>query len=267
MSRRVWSAWVFGGAALLVVFLVLPLAALPLGMSFGELTHGLAHPLAAAALRLSLLTTFVSLALVVALGLPLAWLLSRSQGRLARAIETLIELPMVLPPAVAGVALLLAYGRRGALGGLWGEHLSIAFSPAAVVLAQVFVSAPFFVRSGTAAFRRLDEDLLRVARSFGASPARVFFRIALPLAAPGLLTGAAMSWARSLGEFGATLMFAGSNIGRTQTLPLAIYAALETELDAARALSVLLLVVAFLLLVAARVVDRATLAGARGGGD
>jgi molybdate transport system permease protein len=130
--------------------------------------------------------------------------------------------------------------------------LNVPFSPTAVVLAQVFVSAPFFVEAALAAFRRIDPSLLVIARSLGASPGRVLFRVALPLATPGLVSGAALAWARALGEFGATLMFAGSLAGKTQTLPLAIYAALESDLRAARALSLLLVVVAFALLVAVR---------------
>jgi molybdate transport system permease protein len=207
------------------------------------------------ALRLSLLTTAVSLALVVALGTPLAWMLASSHGRLARAVETIVELPIVIPPAVAGVAMLLAFGRRGLLAPLLTGH-SLAFTTAAVVMAEVFVSAPFYVQAATSAFRRVDPDLLVVARTFGASPLRVLFRVAIPIAAPGLAAGAAMSWARSLGEFGATLMFAGNLEGRTQTLPLAIYTALESDLRAAQALSVILVVVAFGLLLLMRALLR-----------
>jgi molybdate transport system permease protein len=198
---------------------------------------------------LSLLTTAISLILVVTLGTPLAWSLARARGRLAHAVETVIQLPIVVPPAVAGVAMLLAFGRRGLLASiLYPEGWSVTFTTAAVVMAEVFVSAPFFVQAAISAFRRLDARLIVVARTFGASPFRVFLRIALPLAAPGLLAGAAMSWARSLGEFGATLMFAGNLEGRTQTLPLAIYTALESDLRAAQALSMILVVVAFALL-------------------
>jgi molybdate transport system permease protein len=149
--------------------------------------------------------------------------------------------------------MLLAFGRRGLFtGGLFPEGFSLPFTTAAVIVAEVFVSAPFFVEAAASAFRRIDPDLIVVARSFGASPLRVFRRIALPLAAPGVIAGAALSWARSLGEFGATLMFAGNLQGRTQTLPLAIYTALEVDLRAARALSVVLVIVAFALLMFVR---------------
>jgi molybdate transport system permease protein len=177
----------------------------------------------------------------------------------ARALETLLQLPIVIPPAVAGVAMLLAFGRRGLLAGLlYPEGWSVTFTTAAVVMAEVFVSAPFFVQAATSAFRRIDPKLVIVARTFGASPLRVFFRIAVPIAAPGLVAGAAMSWARALGEFGATLMFAGNVEGRTQTLPLAIYTALESELRAAQALSIVLVVVAFALLLFVRAMSRST---------
>lgn len=234
---------------LLLAFLAVPILALLLTTTKAELTEGLRHPLVGPALRLSLLTTSLSLLCVVLLGTPLAWTLARARGRLARAVETALELPIVIPPAVAGVALLLAFGRRGLLAGwLYPEGWSVAFTTTAVVMAETFVSAPFFMQAAISAFRRVDDGLLLVARSFGASPLRVFLRVALPLAAPGLAAGAAMSWARALGEFGATLMFAGNLQGRTQTLPLAIYSALESDLRAAQALSVLLVIVAFLLL-------------------
>jgi molybdate transport system permease protein len=247
--------WV--GASVLVAFLALPLVALVVTSSFAEFTDGLESPLVWPALRLSLVTTAVSLAIVLAFGTPLAWVLARSKGPFARALETLVQMPIVVPPAVAGVALLFAFGRRGLLAGvLYPEGWSVTFTTTAVIMAEVFVSAPFFVQAASSAFRRVDEKLLIVARTFGATPLRVFFRIALPLAAPGLVAGAAMSWARSLGEFGATLMFAGNLEGETQTLPLAIYTALESDLEAAQALSILLVVVAFALLLFVRMVLR-----------
>ena len=239
---------VFAAGALLC-FLVVPLVALVLSTSLRDLTEGLRQPLALAALGLSLLTTSCSLAVVLLLGTPLAWLLSRRTGRWARAVATLVQLPIVIPPAVSGLALLLAFGRRGLLGP-WLEHfgLSLPFTTAAVVVAEVFVSAPFYVQAASAAFRRLDPQLLLVAHSLGAGPARTFFRVALPLSRPGLVTGAALSWSRALGEFGATLMFAGNLTGRTQTLPLAIYTAMESDLQPAKAMSLLLVAVAFGLL-------------------
>ncbi|MCG5052233.1 MAG: ABC transporter permease [Myxococcales bacterium] len=247
--------------ALLVVFLLVPLLALFVTASPGQLAEGLRHPLVWPALGLSLSTTSLSLLLVLGFGTPLSWVLAHSRTSGARALETCLQLPMVVPPAVAGVALLLAFGRRGLLASwAYPEGWSVAFTTAAVVMAQTFVSAPFFLQAATAAFRRLDPNLLVVARTFGASPLRVFIRVGLPLAGPGLVTGAAMSWARALGEFGATLMFAGNLEGHTQTLPLAIYTALASDLRAAQALSVILVVVAFALLLGVRGVFHRTAA-------
>ncbi len=249
------SLAILGGG--LVAFLVLPLLALFVTTTLVDFRGGLSHPLVWPALRLSLLTTSLSLLVVTVFGTPLAWSLANTSGRWARALETLVQLPIVIPPAVAGVAMLLAFGRRGLLSGwLYPEGYSVTFTTAAVVMAEVFVSAPFFVQAATSAFRRIDPKLILVARTFGASPLRVFFRIAIPLALPGLVAGAAMSWARSLGEFGATLMFAGNLEGRTQTLPLAIYTALESDMRAAQALSIVLVVAAFALLLFVRAMLR-----------
>lgn len=240
------------GAAggLLLLLLALPLLALVARTGVSGVVEGAKNPLVLPALRVSLQTSLFALALVVALGTPLAWLLARGRGRLVEAVEVLVQLPVVLPPSLAGVAMLLAFGRRGVFGeplARWG--VSVAFSPAAVVLAQVFVAAPYFVQMAVGAFRGVDERLLRVARSLGSPPARTFARVALPLSAHGLWAGAALAWARALGEFGATLMFAGNLPGSTQTLPLAIYSALESDVRAAQALSLLLLAFAVLLLV------------------
>jgi len=238
---------------LLLLFLALPVLGLVAGTSWADFRAGLAHPLVWPALRLSLLTTLVSLVVTVALGTPLSWTLAHTRGRWARAAETLVQLPIVIPPAVAGIAMLLAFGRRGLLAGwLYPEGWSVTFTTSAVVLAQIFVSAPFFVQAAVSAFRRIEPNLLIVARTFGASPWRVFLRVGLPLAAPGLAAGAILSWARALGEFGATLMFAGNLEGRTQTLPLAIYTALEADLRAAQALSIVLMAVAVALLLGVR---------------
>jgi molybdate transport system permease protein len=240
-------------AALLFAFLFLPLLGLLVGVASQDVRAALGSPFVGKALALSLATTLASLVVILVLGTPLAWLLACSRGRSMRAIESLVELPVVMPPAVAGVALLLAFGRQGPLAGwLLPEGGSIALTTAAVVLAQIFVAAPFYVLSAKNALSEVDDDLLLVARSFGASDFRLFLRIAVPLARPGLLAGALLAWARALGEFGATLMFAGNLPGRTQTLPLAIYSALESDLGTARVLSALLVGIAFVLLLAVR---------------
>ena len=255
-ARLAASLWpvavgVLSGGLLLLV--ALPLAGLLFTASPRELLAGLADPLVEPAARLTLFTTTASVVLVVACGTPLAWVLAQRRSRGWRVVETALELPVVLPPAVAGVALLLAFGRRGLLGpALSSVGVGLPFTRAAVVIAQSFVAAPFFLQAAVAAFRRLDPDLLLAARTLGASRARVFFTIAIPMARPGLASGATMSWARALGEFGATLMFAGNMTGRTQTLSLAIYTALESDLRTAQSLSVVLVAVAFALLVAIR---------------
>jgi len=246
-----WKAGTAGAAGTLLLFMLLPIFALVATLSWAQFRAGITHPSVMPALRLSMTTTVISLAIVVALGTPLAWLISRREGRVIRFIETVVRLPAVLPPAVAGVALLLAFGRKGLLGG-WLEHigLSIPFTTTAVVMAEVFVSAPYFLQAAISAFRSIDESQLTVAQTLGASPARVFFRVALPLAGPGIIAGAAMSWARALGEFGATLMFAGNLQGRTQTLTLAVYSTFQSDMRAAQALSLVLVAVAFTLLYA-----------------
>jgi molybdate transport system permease protein len=251
LKRRAstWGAAQLLASALLGLFLLVPVAALFATLSWDDFLGGLHNPLLLPALRLSLLTTASSLALVVVLGSLLAWRVARNPGRASRWLEAIAQLPAVIPPAVAGVGLLLAFGRRGLLGGWLDRHgIAFAFTTPAVVLAEAFVSAPFFVQAAIAAFRRVDENLLVVARTLGASPFRTFLRVGLPLAAPGLVAGAAMSWARAVGEFGATLLFAGNLTGRTQTMPLAVYTAMESDLRGAQALSLILVAIAFALL-------------------
>jgi len=234
---------------MLLAFMLLPIVALVVTLSWRQFLAGIAHASVWPALELSLITTTISLVVVVVFGTPLAWLLSRRDSRTVRIVETLVRLPAVLPPAVAGVALLLAFGRQGLLGSwLAAMGWSIPFTTAAVVMAEVFVSAPFFLQAAISAFRAVDPAQLTVARTLGASAPRVFFRIALPLAAPGLVAGAAMSWARALGEFGATLLFAGNLEGQTQTLTLAVYATFDSDMAAAQAISLVLLAFAFALL-------------------
>lgn len=260
MTRRglgVSSVGVVLGAALVVV-LVLPLVALALSSSPEDIRAGTQSPLFAPALWLSLRTTVVSLAITVICGLPLAWWLATSSSRWARAVELLVDLPIVIPPAVIGVALLQTYGRRGLLGpSLEKVGLSIPFTEKAVVIAQVVVSAPFFVQAAANAFRKVDRDLLLVARTLGAPPATAFFRIAVPVALPGLVVGASLAWARSLGEFGATLLFAGNMPGTTQTTPLAIFSALESDVRVAIVFSLILAAMGSLLLVSLRLAPTA----------
>ncbi len=256
--------WSLPLGAVLAAFLTLPLVGLVASTSVADFMAGLRHPSVWPALKLSLVACGISLALTLTFGSPLAWRLARNDGRLARTLEALLQLPIVVPPAVAGIALLLAFGRRGLLSRwLYPEGFSLAFTSAAVVGAALFVSAPLFVQSAISAFRRLDEELLIVGRTLGASPARLFFDVALPLSAPALRAGAALTFARALGEFGATLMFAGNLSGRTQTLPLAIYTALESDVRAAQALSLVLVLVSLLLLLVVKSGFNAALPRAR----
>jgi molybdate transport system permease protein len=180
------------------------------------------------ALQLSLVTTLTTLLLVITFGTPVAYFNARHSYHGKRMIETLIDLPIVLPPAVAGIALLLAFGRRGLLGQYFGIlGINIAFTTTAVILAQTFVSSPFYIRQATTSFEDVDPDYERAAHTLGASGAGTFFRVTVPIALNGLVSGALMTWARALGEFGATIIFAGNFQGVTQTMPLAIYSELD----------------------------------------
>jgi molybdate transport system permease protein len=241
-------------SAVLLGLLLLPLLGLLLSSSPEDLAAGVGHRLFFPALALSARTSLISLAIVLVTGTPLAWWLATGPGSKTRAVEILVDLPIVIPPAVMGVALLETFGRGGLFGPLLDAvGIGLPFTTAAVVVAQVVVSSPFYVQSAATAFRRVDPDLMVVARTLGASRTRAFFQVAVPVALPGLLGGAALSWARSIGEFGATLLFAGNLPGTTQTMPLAIYTALESDLRAAVAIALVLAAVAIVSLFALRV--------------
>ncbi len=259
MLRRLsGGAW----ALPMLLFTALPIVALILASTPSDLAAGARHPLFLPALALSARTTAVSILVIAVAGTPLAWWLARGTGRLTRAAEILIDLPIVLPPAVMGIALLQALGPSGLLGpSLAALGLTLPFTSTAVVLAQVVVSAPFYVQGAATAFRAVDEDLLIVARTLGQSPAGAFLRVAVPIALPGMVTAGALSWARALGEFGATLFFAGNLASATQTMPLAIYTALESDSRTAVALALFLAAASTLLLVPLRMVPRALAVG------
>jgi molybdate transport system permease protein len=232
----------------LLLFLLAPLAALVLRIEPSQLLAHLVRPQVAQAVALSMVTTTTALIITVLVGTPVGYLLTRSfRGRTM--LDTLIDLPMVLPPSVAGIALLLAFGRRGLVGAFLSDlGIELAFTQTAVVLAQTFVAAPFYVKSAAAGFAGVDKELEQAASLDGADRLRVFLRITLPLAATHLLGGAVMTWARALGEFGATIIFAGNFPGRTQTMPLAIYLGFELDLSVALTLSAILLATSFLVL-------------------
>jgi len=233
----------------LLVFLVLPLVALFVRTPPARLVANLADPQVLQAITLSLATTLATTAAIVVLGTPVAYILARRRFPGRRLVDTLVDLPLVLPPAVAGVALLMAFGRRGILGGLLGSlGIEIAFTPIAVVLAQIFVAAPFYIKAASVSFAGIGPELEQAAALDGASGWQVFCHVTLPLAWAGLLSGAMMAWARALGEFGATIIFAGNYPGRTQTMPLAIYVGFELDLDAALTLAVILVGCSFVAL-------------------
>ena len=239
--------------AALAVFLLLPFIGLLARLSPAVLVARLGDPAVLSALKLSFVTSVWATALVVLLGTPAAYLLATRDFTGKRLVEVLVDLPMVLPPTVAGFALLMAFGRTGYAGralGLLG--VSLPFTTAGVVAAQVFMAAPFFISPARAGFAGVDRRLVDAAATLRASEAFTFFRVVLPLAAPSLLAGVAMSAARALGEFGATITFAGNLAGTTRTMPLAVYVALQSDLDTAVVLSVLLLAMSFGLLLGLR---------------
>lgn len=253
IARRLERSILFVLSALLAAFLSLPIVALFVTGTPVAFVQGLTNPRVLPALKLSLFSSFSSVAIVVLLGTPLAFLISQTKSRAVRSLEILIAMPAVVPPAVAGVTLFLAFGQKGLLGPALGPLFGpIAFTSSAVICAATFVSAPFYVLGALGAFRRIDPRYFEVARTLGASPLRLLFQLAVPLALPGLARGVTLSWARALGEFGATLMFAGNLEGKTQTLPLAIYVAFESDWQAAQALSIVLVLFALLALVTVR---------------
>jgi molybdate transport system permease protein len=250
--------WLFAPAAILfVAFISVPLAALVWrALDSGELSNNLTSSLVLDALRLSAITSTVTLAIAVILGTPLAYVLARYEFPGKAFVDLMVDLPIVLPPTVAGVALLVAFGRRGVVGEYlddWG--LTIGFTTTAVVLAQLFVSAPFYIRTVKAGIEAVEPMYEGVAWTLGASPLRAFFRITLPLAWPSIVAGAILCWARALSELGATLIFAGNFQGRTQTMPLAIISAFDSgkSIDVPIALSVILVAAAAILLLLLRV--------------
>lgn len=239
----------------LVLFLAVPVVGLVARALFGGgLLAALASPVVFDALRLSLVTTAISLGLTLAFGTPLAYLLARHRFRGSSLVETAVDLPIVLPPSVAGLALLFVFGRQGLVGGtLDAFGISIPFTTFAVVLAQTFVAAPFYVRSARAGIAGVDRDIEDAARVDGATERDVFRHVTAALAGPALAAGAVMSWSRALGEFGATIMFAGNIEGRTQTLPLVVYSEFGGgNLEASVAAAAILVLAAFGVLVSVR---------------
>ena len=272
-AARPWRGGRGGGLVVLVatvfaVFLGLPIVALVArGVSTGALAVAATSEVVLTALALSLVTTSIAMVVTIVLGFPLAFILARRTFRGRWLVEAIVDLPIVLPPSVAGLALLLVFGRRGWIGESVGVlGVDVPFTTLAVVIAQIFVAAPFFIRSARAGLASVDRDLEDAARVDGASETHLFRRITVPLAAGTIAAGIVMSWARALGELGATIMFAGNIEGRTQTLPLVVYAEFQSgDLEASVAAASILVLAALGVLLAVRVFHWGRVLDVRGG--
>jgi molybdate transport system permease protein len=256
IDRLFWAALVLTTSGVLL-FLLLPVAAVFLRVPPGELISALGSSAALDAIRVTAETVAIAMTAILLFGTPAAYWISTRTGVLRDVLVTLVELPLVLPPAVAGIGLLVAFGREGLLGETFEAlGVDIAFTKVAVVLAVTFVASPFYLRTAIAAFEAVDPTLPDAARTLGARRGRVFLRVMLPLARGGLGAGAALAFARGLGEFGATIMFAGSLQGVTQTLSLAIYEQFDLDFDVALAISALLIVISALILLSVKLTTR-----------
>ena len=248
-GRRIFERPSFGeglgavATALYLGFIGLPVVALLVRAAEQEsFFSSLTSDVALTALRLSIVTSAVSMAIVIVVGTPFAHLVARSNSPVLKLIDSLVELPIVLPPVVAGVAMLMAFGRQGVLGPtLESMGVTLPFTTAAVIFAQIFVASPFYIRAAKLGFQSVAQEYEDVSQTLGVSPWWTFWRLTLPLAMPSILTGLALAWVRALSEFGATIMFAGNLTGKTQTMPLAIMTAMASSLETALALSVMLM--------------------------
>ena len=255
MRPNSFGVGLVAATAVTIAFLVVPIVAIFAELSLAELWEGMTSDVTLDALRVTAETNLVALGLIVVFGTPTAYLLATRRFRGRALLVTLVELPLVLPPAVAGLGLLAAFGRFELLGrGFHAVGVEIAFTKVAVVLAVTFVASPFYIRTAIAAFEAVDPDLVSASRTLGAGPARTFARVALPLASGGLGAGAALAFARGLGEFGATIMFAGSLQGVTQTLSLAVYQEFDVAFENALAIGALLILASALILLAAKLI-------------
>jgi molybdate transport system permease protein len=238
----------------LILLILIPVLMLFTRTSIQELLANIGLKSVLQAISVSFRTTLVSVGLIFLLGTPLAYLMGRHQFRYKKALDALIDLPLVLPPSVAGLALLITLGRRGSIGGWLGNFgVEIAFTTVAVVIAQIFIAAPFYVRAASLGFAGIDLEIEQAAKLDGASRWQIFEFLIIPLSRFALLSGIMMSWARALGEFGATMIFAGNFPGRTQTMPTAIYLGFETNLESALTLSAVLVVISFFILLVIKV--------------
>ncbi|MBM3667883.1 MAG: molybdate ABC transporter permease subunit [Actinobacteria bacterium] len=263
--RLLFGGLLVGCLALALLFLCLPILAMFVDVPPGDLVSSLGEPDALDALWLSLRTSLAALAIIIVVGTPAAYFLGTRSFRGHSLVTTLIELPLVLPPAVAGIALLAALGPKGLLGGtLEDAGIALVLQTAGVVVALTFVAAPFYMRQAQEAFAAVDRAQLEAARTLGSSEATAFARVAIPAAGQGLTAGLALAWGRALGEFGATLMFAGSFPGITETVPLAIFSRFALDFTSALALSAVLVVVSAALLLSVKLLGRSPLLGGPG---
>jgi molybdate transport system permease protein len=234
----------------LLLFFLLPILAIFIKTPINSILENLSERNAVKAISLSLFTSSITTLITVCFGTPVAYLLSQKKSRIFRVVDTLVDLPTVLPPAVAGFALLMAFGRKGIFASwLTAYGISIPFTTIAVIMAQTFIASPLFIKSATISFSGINNELKQAAALDGASRWQIFRYIVLPLSWMGMLSGCVMTWARALGEFGATIIFAGNFPGRTQTMPLAIYIGFEIELNVALTLSIILITISFLTLI------------------
>jgi molybdate transport system permease protein len=255
MRRHAFTAVGVAATAVALTFLMLPVLAIFLQIGPGDLWDQLGSDTATTAMLLSLRTSLIASALILLIGTPMAHLIGTHRFRGRDVLITMVELPLVMPPVVAGIALFAAFGRSGLLGDELGAlGITIPFTEAAVVMAVAFVASPFYIRQAIAAFEAVDRTAVDAARTLGAGPGRAFWRVSLPLASGGLAAGWALAFARGLGEFGATIIFAGNLEGVTQTLPLAIYSQFENDFDAALAIGGLLIIVSAAILLAVKMV-------------
>lgn len=251
--------------AIIVLFIALPVISLFLKITpdsfFSELGNGVVMD----ALRLSLLTSVTTALIVVVLGTPVSYINARYDYPGKVLVDTIIDLPVVIPPAVAGIALLMAFGRMGVAGQYLNmAGITVGFTTVAVVMAQLFVASPFYMRQARSSFEDVDVTYENAARTLGASRLATFFYVTVPIAMNGLISGLIMTWARALGEFGATILFAGNFQGRTQTMPLAIYVAMESDLNASIAMSIILVIVSFIVIAAVKLLTRSAAVDAKG---
>jgi molybdate transport system permease protein len=266
MNRRgPFAVLLVAALTVAVAFLVLPIVAIFADTPPGDLIDSLGSDASRDALWLSLKTTLAALAIIVVVGTPAAYFLATREFRGKAAVVTAIELPLVLPPAVAGIGLLAAFGPKGIFGeALADAGIELVLETVGVIVALTFVAAPFYLRQAQEAFAAVDPNLIAAARTLGAGEPRAFWRVAIPCAGAGISTGMALAWGRALGEFGATLMFAGSFQGITQTAPLAIFASFSTDFPAALALSAVLVAASAALLLSVKLLGRSPLLGGMG---